>query len=430
MPQPTLVQSDLDLPDRCDVVVIGAGIAGVTTALELAERGLHVVVCEKGIVAGEQSSRNWGWCRQMGRDPRELPLIQVSLNLWRQMRQRLGEEVGFRECGILYLCESEKELAARADWMQKNGDLYGLSSSLIDGEEAGRRANITHVNWRGGLYTPDDGRAEPQLAVPAMARAAQRLGVQIFQQCAVRSVDRTAGKISSVITERGEISCDKVVLAGGVWSRKFCTNIGLRLPQLTVINSVMRTNELDVDVPHSMGGQKFAVRKRLDGGFTIAHKTYSVADIVPDSFKLLPDFFGLMKTDIQDLKLRFGRRFFEEFKSPKHWAADEVSPFEICRTFDPKPNDALLDEAFASLCQAIPAFKQATIAERWAGGIDVVPDAVPVISAVESEPNFYMATGFSGHGFGLGPAAGKLMAEIVCDETPCVDASPFRFERF
>ena len=59
-----------------------------------------------------------------------------------------------------------------------------------------------------------------------------------------------------------------------------------------------------------------------------------------------------------------------------------------------------------------------------------MPDAVPVISAVESEPNFYMATGFSGHGFGLGPAAGKLMAEIVCDETPCVDASPFRFERF
>ena len=430
MPQPTLVQSDLELPDHCDVVVIGAGIAGVTTALELAERGLHVAICEKGIVAGEQSSRNWGWCRQMGRDPRELPLIQVSLNLWRQMRQRIGDEVGFRECGILYLCETEKELAARSDWMQKNGELYGLSSNLIDGEEAGRRANITHVNWRGGLYTPDDGRAEPQLAVPAMARAAQRLGVQIFQQCAVRGIDRTAGKISGVITERGKISCDKVVLAGGMWSRKFCTNIGLRLPQLTVVNSVMRTNEFDIDVPHSMGGQKFAVRKRLDGGFTIAHKTYSVADIVPDSFKLFPDFFDLMKTDIQDLKLRFGRRFFEELKTPQHWAVDEASPFESCRVYDPKPNNALLDEAFASLCQALPAFKQATIAERWAGGIDVVPDAVPVISAVESEPNFYMATGFSGHGFGLGPAAGKLMAEIVCDETPCVEASPFRFERF
>ena len=120
-----------------------------------------------------------------------------------------------------------------------------------------------------------------------------------------------------------------------------------------------------------MGGQKFAVRKRLDGGFTIAHKTYSVADIVPDSFKLFPDFFDLMKTDIQDLKLRFGRRFFEELKTPKHWGVDEASPFEACRVYDPKPNNALLDEAFTSLCQALPAFKQATIAERWAGGIDV-----------------------------------------------------------
>lgn len=430
MPQPTLVQSDPNLPNRCDVVVIGAGIAGVTTALELVERGLDVVIFEKGIVAGEQSSRNWGWCRQMGRDPRELPLIQVSLNLWQQIRQRLGEDVGFRECGILYLCETEKELGSRADWIQKNGEAYGLTSSLIDGEEAGRRANIPNVNWRGGLYTPDDGRAEPQLAVPAMAKAAQRLGAKIFQECAVRGIDRSAGKISGVITERGEVACDKVVLAGGIWSRKFCTNIGISLPQLTVVNSVMRTSELEADVPHSMGGKKFAVRKRLDGGYTVAHKTYSVANIVPDSFKLFGDFFDLMKTDIQDLKLRFGRRFFDELNTPKHWSINEASPFEACRIYDPEPNDTLLDEAFASLCEAIPAFKHATIAERWAGGIDVVPDAIPIISAVASEPNFYMATGFSGHGFGLGPAAGKLMAEIVCDETPCVDPSPFRFERF
>lgn len=430
MPRPSSIETPLNPPSQCDVVVIGAGIAGTTTALELAERGLSVALCEKGIVAGEQSSRNWGWCRQMGRDPRELPLIKVSLDLWRQMRQRVGEEVGFRECGILYLCETEKELATRSDWLNRHGKAHGLSASLVDGEEAARLSKTAQTLWQGGLFTPDDGRAEPQLAVPAMARAAQRLGVHIVQNCAVRGIVRKAGQISGVVTEHGEIACDKVVLAGGMWSRKFCTNMGVRLPQLMVVNSVMRTSELDVDIPHSMGGKRFAVRKRLDGGFTIAHKTYSVADVVPDSFRLFGEFFELMKSDIRDLKVRFGHRFYDEMKVPKRWKMNEVSPFETCRVFDPQPNRNLLDEAFGSLCQTLPTFRDATIVERWAGGIDVVPDAVPIISAVESEPGFYMATGFSGHGFGLGPGAGKLMAQIICDEPTCVDPTPFRFDRF
>ena len=71
-----------------DVCVIGGGIIGVSTALELAERGLSVAVVEKGVIAGEQSSRNWGWCRQMGRDPREVPLVLEALRLWRGMNER------------------------------------------------------------------------------------------------------------------------------------------------------------------------------------------------------------------------------------------------------------------------------------------------------------------------------------------------------
>ncbi len=96
-PYPDPVASDPKLPTRTDVVIIGGGIIGASTALELAERGISVVLCEKGIIAGEQSSRNWGWCRQMGRDPREIPLAKLSLNLWGKMNERTGGETGFRQ---------------------------------------------------------------------------------------------------------------------------------------------------------------------------------------------------------------------------------------------------------------------------------------------------------------------------------------------
>src|ERR1700693_609142 len=101
------VASDLRLPERADVVIIGGGIIGTCTALFLAEKGHAVVLCEKGRIGAEQSSRNWGWCRTMGRDAREIPLAIESLRLWRDMNLRTGHETGFRQAGIVYLCETE-----------------------------------------------------------------------------------------------------------------------------------------------------------------------------------------------------------------------------------------------------------------------------------------------------------------------------------
>src|SRR5579871_6883076 len=111
------VQSDTRLPARTAVVVVGGGIIGTATALFLAEKGHAVVLCEKGRIGGEQSSRNWGWCRTMGRDAREIPLAIESLRQWRGMNARTGRETGFRQAGIAYLCENEKELADRETWL-------------------------------------------------------------------------------------------------------------------------------------------------------------------------------------------------------------------------------------------------------------------------------------------------------------------------
>ena len=430
MPQPSSVPSNQTLPDRADIVIIGAGIAGISTALELAERGLDVVVFEKGIVAGEQSSRNWGWCRQMGRDPEELPLIKISMDLWRGMRQRINAEVGYREDGAVYLCRNEDELKKRQQWHDLYVKDHDLKTRMIGRKETAELAAGAQVDWPGGLFTPDDGRAEPTMAVPAMAIAAQRLGVKIFQNCAVRLIEREAGKIAGVVTEKGWVKSSTVVLCGGAWSRRFCHNVGIRLPQLSVVNSVMRTAPIEASIDANLNGRKFAIRKRLDGGYTLAHADYSVADIMPDSFRLFKDFWHLMRDERKDYKLRIGERSLQEFQLKRRWSGDEESPFEQVRILDPKPVDPILDEALAALCNTLPVFKDVAIEERWAGVIDVMPDVLPVISEVESTPGFFMATGFSGHGFGLGPGAGKLMAEIIFGETPCVDPTPFRLARF
>ena len=428
--QPKIVESNTELPTGVDTAIIGGGIAGVTTALELVEQGQTVALFEKGILAGEQSGRNWGWCRQMGRDAREIPLSNISLDLWRKMDARTGEKTGFVECGIAYLCATDEQFETRRQWFENQAVPHELSTRILSSREANAISGGSLIPWVGGLMTSDDGRAEPQLAVPAIASAVLKHGGTIHQQCAVRTIELEAGRVSSVVTEKGEVRCKNVVLAAGAWSHRFLRNMSIRLPQLTVRNSAMRTASVEVDLPHSIAGGGLAFRKRLDGGFTVADDSYNTVDIIPDSFRYFGDFLPTLKTDWRDFKFRFGRRFFEEAGWPTSWAADDVTIFEKVRQIDVKPDKALLNAAEKILRKRHPAFKNVPIVERWAGGIDVVPDVVPVISHLPDIEGVFVATGFSGHGFGLGPGAGKLMAQLVLGDETCVDPNPFRFDRF
>ena len=417
-----------DLPARADVVVVGGGIVGVSAALHLAKKGISVALCEKGRIAGEQSSRNWGWCRAMGRDPAEIPLSIESLRMWAGMNLEVGAETGFRNSGIVYLCETQKDLDEREAWLA-HARSYQVNSRLLGPAEVDRALPGSARRWMGALFTPTDGRAEPQLAVPAMAEAARRMGATVMASCAVRGLETAAGAVSAVITEKGRISCSSVILAGGAWSRLFCGNVGLDFPQLKVLGSVMRTAPLDGAPDYAVGASNFAFRKRLDGGYTVAQRGANITPIVPDSFRLFFDFLPSLTKQWRELRLRIGRRFIEEWNIPRTWPLDGPSPFESVRVLDPQPVETILAEARSNLTMSFPAFKDMTIAGRWAGLIDVTPDAVPVISPVQALPGFFLASGFSGHGFGIGPASGRLIADLVAGDRPIVDPAPFRFER-
>jgi glycine/D-amino acid oxidase-like deaminating enzyme len=423
------VQSDPNVPDRAGVVIIGGGIIGTSTALFLAEKGHSVVLCEKGRIAGEQSSRNWGWCRTMGRDAREIPLAIESLRLWRGMNARTGHETGYRQAGIVYLCENEKEVAAQEAWLNEARQ-YQVDARLLRGTAIDTLIPGASSMFVAGMHTPTDGRAEPSHAAPAIAEAARAAGATIVTECAVRGVETQAGRVCGVVTEKGPIRCDTVVLAGGAWSRLFCGNAGIDLPQLRVLASVFRTAPLTGAPEVAASGSVFAFRKRLDGGYTIARRNANVADITPDSFRLLLQYLPTLKQNYGEIRIRFGRRFFEELRVPRRWSLDKATPFEAVRVLDPAPRQATLNEAREVLSRRLPVFARMQVAESWGGMIDVTPDAVPVIGEVPSLPGFFLATGFSGHGFGIGPGAGRLTADLVAGDPPVVDPTPFRFARF
>jgi glycine/D-amino acid oxidase-like deaminating enzyme len=416
-------------PAQADVVIIGGGIIGACAAFHLAQRGVSVALCEKGEIAGEQSSRNWGWVRKQGRDPRELPLIIESLRQWQGLNEVVEAETGFRTTGILYGIETDAEMARHEDWLG-HAKLYQLDSRIISREELARLMPGADGRLKGALYTASDGRAEPQKAAPAVALAARRLGAKVLTNCAVRTVEREGGKVSAVVTEKGRIRTNAVVLAGGAWSSLFMGNLDIRLPQLTVINSVMRTAPLEGGPQPALWMADYAFRRRLDGGYTIANGAANLHELAPSSFRFLKDFVPALQVEWRSHQLRVGRRFFQEAGFKKRWTGEDRTVFEDIRVNDPAPERRSLKAALKSLSNDFPIFAKVQVVQEWAGRIDVTPDIVPVISPVDTVPGLLVATGFSGHGFGIGPGAGRLVADLVTGRDPVVDPTPFRLRRF
>ena len=224
---------------------IGAGVTGIFSALYMAKAGLRVAVVEKGRVAGEQSSRNWGWIRQHGRDEAELPIMMEASRLWEEADRETGKRTGFSRSGVCYLASGESRLEARESWLeiakQHQLDTRMLSrrevDDLIDRSGAGTSAH----QWIGAAYTASDGRAEPWQAVPAIADLARSHGVCIRENCAVRRLDVSAGRVNGVVTEIGNIKCEQVIVAAGAWSSLFVRQHGVSIPQLSVRSTVCQT---------------------------------------------------------------------------------------------------------------------------------------------------------------------------------------------
>jgi glycine/D-amino acid oxidase-like deaminating enzyme len=422
------IASDERLPAQADVVVIGGGVIGVSAAYHLAKKGHTVALVEKGYVGAEQSSRNWGWCRQQGRARAEIPLAREALRLWEEMQNDAGVDAGFRRTGILFVTEDPKELADWENWVEIAREQQ-VHSAILSPAELAERLPGSADGWIGGLHTPSDGRAEPSMAVPALAAAARKHGVTIHQECAARGLETQGGRVSAVVTEKGAIRAQSVLLAGGAWSSLFCRRHGIELPVGLVNATACRTTPAPEITAGALGTSYYCIRRRLDGGYTLALRNRGTVEISPDLFRYARAFWPTFLERRKGLKLSFGKSFFDQIMRGTSWSLDQPSPFEAERVRDPAPDMSLVNSALAALIESHPQLDGIKIAEAWGGTIDATPDTIPVISPVDALPGFFLATGFSGHGFGIGPAAGKLAADIVRGDTPLVDPAAYSHVR-
>jgi glycine/D-amino acid oxidase-like deaminating enzyme len=417
-------------PREADVVVIGGGVAGVMTAWFLARSGVKVVLCEKGRIAGEQSGRNWGWIRKQGRDPSELPIMIEALEIWRKLESEAEADLGFRETGVLYLGNGPADMAQYEEWMI-HARAHGLDSRMLSQSEVSAMVPNA-AGWVGGIWTASDARAEPWRAVPLLAQAAERFGAHIHEECAVRALDVAGGRISGVITEKGRIKADRVVLAAGGWSSLLARAHGLTLPQLLVRATVSATAPMNFPFEGAAADNNFAFRKRLDGGVTLTPGASHDFYIGPDAFRHFMAFLPQIRKDLSSTKFHLAAPagYPDAWGTVRRWDADQESPFERMRILNPAPNQKLIEDIRGHFAAAFPALGMPKIAAAWAGMIDTMPDVVPVIDHVAALPGLTMATGLSGHGFGIGPGVGRVVADLVQGKPAGHDLSRFRLSRF
>lgn len=430
MPAPlALVETDAGLPQAADAVVIGAGIVGVFAAYYLARRGLKVALVEKGRVGAEQSSRNWGWCRQQNRDARELPMATSSLDLWERFATESGEDTGFRRCGLLYLSDDEEELAGWARW-RDFARTVGVATCMLDSAEASERGKATGRIWKGGVFSPSDGTADPANAAPAVARAIAKLGGTVHQSCAARGIELEGGRLSAVVTEHGTIRTKIAVLAGGAWASSFCRQLGIRFPQASVRSSILSVEPGAGDLPDALHTARVSVTRRGDGGHTLAISGRGRVDPTAQNMRFAGQFLPMFMRRWRSLSPGGLEGIRSGHESLAGWRLDRPTPMEQMRILDPAVDRRTVRLTHQRAIELLPSIGGRRIAASWAGYIDSTPDGVPAIGEVATVPGFILAAGFSGHGFGIGPGAGHLIADIVTAATPIVDPEPYHPKRF
>ncbi|MDF0600967.1 FAD-binding oxidoreductase [Psychromarinibacter sp. C21-152] len=423
------VETTQDLPREADCVVIGAGIVGVCAAYWLARAGQKVVLIEKGRVGAEQSSRNWGWCRQQNRDARELPLSTRSLALWERMAEEIGADLGFRRCGLLYLSNDPAEIEGWAAWGRfARGE--GVDTRMLSAAEATDRGAATGQRWLGGVWSPSDGTADPAIAAPLIATGVEQNGGTVVQNCAARGLETSGGRVSAVVTEKGPIRTRQVVLAGGAWAASFLHQLGIRFPQSSVRSSVLSVGPGAEGVPPALHTSAASVTRRGDGAYTLAISGRASVDPTPGTLLGARHFLPMALKRWRVLSPGGTQAWRAGFDTRSRWRLDRETPMERVRVLDPRPSARVIRETLAASQALLPGLKELPVQASWGGYIDSTPDGVPVIDADIGVPGLTLAAGFSGHGFGIGPGAGHLVADLLLGRETLTETEQYRLARF
>ena len=414
-------------PEACDVVIVGGGVCGALTAWFLAKRGVAVTLCEKAEIGCESSSRAFGWVTELLSAPFKVDMAQRSKALWQSIQEDAGE-LGFRQEGIAYLADQPAELEFFGEWLSEVAGIGDAGNRLLSADEVARRYPGAARRFAGALFSPSDGSVEPVLAATVVAAAARRAGARVVTDCAVRGLDVQAGRVAGVHTEKGSIRAARVLCAANAWSRLFCGNHGIDVPQLYVVMTLGRTTP--TPGPDGAGGQEaWAWRKQIDGGYTLGGVTGVHAPVTRDALALYRMFRPLMKAQFGSAKPSFGRDCWRDLTIARRWDVQRASPFEKHRILAGAADPSVPQGSLELNRKTFPEISATEVAETWAGTVVLTPDNTPIAGDVDALPGLHLLTG-CGYGFSWGPALAEMSADLLMDRRPALDPAPFRLSRF
>jgi glycine/D-amino acid oxidase-like deaminating enzyme len=411
-----------------DVVIIGGGIIGCAAAYYLARRGLAPLVLERRHVAAHQSGQSFGFIRQQGRDPIELPLAMESARLWQDLAAELGADVGWVRSGIVTLAATPDRMAALERW-HALARPHGLDTRLLRSRDLAALIPSLRGTWAGAMHTPGDGHADPTAATEAFARAAAARGATIRAGCAARSILTANGRVAGVLTDAGEIRTSRVVCAAGAWSARVVRSLGLRLPLRLMRSTIARTTPAPPLAGPGVWAPGVAFWQHTDGRLNLAGGSAADHDLATDSFQHLRSFLHTYRRNRTLVRFRIGRRLWRDIARLWPAPAGRRDNRLYERDVDPPPNPTRVRQALETLRRLLPDAAGLAIERSWAGYIDVTPDALPLLGPVAAPEGLIIATG-CGRGLATAPASGRLIAELLVDGRASLDIHAFRPSRF
>ena len=366
-----------------DVIIIGSGVIGCAAAYYLAKKGTSVIVLDKDENIGNGgSARNGGGVRQSGRDPRELPLAMYAVNnLWPNLSEELGVNVEYHKEGNLRLGKTEHHLEI-LQGLTDRATACGLEVRMIDGAEVRAINPYLSEEVIGASWCATDGHANPLMTTLGYYRAARGMGVQFYTGEEVTELQTVKGKARRVITRKNVFEGEKIIVAAGYESRWILESVGIDIPMSKDLIEALVTEAEAPMFPQMLG----------------------TADA---------DFYG-HQTDHGSFVFGGASGFESVNKDNGHNMTSSITAPCICR----------------GIMKYIPKLADAKIVRTWAGYEDVSADGVPVLGEIKEVPGLIAACAFTGHGFGISPIVGTLLAEIAREENTTLDLSAFRYDRF
>ena len=422
------------LQKEADVVVVGAGISGCATAYNLAKRGLNVVVLEKDDIAHEASGRSMAAVGLLGKHhPDEFKLTEASMELWKGLGDELHTDIEYIKGGRLAIANTDEDMSLFKE-MVEGAEESGAAIEWLEPDQARARWPLLQGPFVKAVYSPHEGHVNPPKTVHAFARSAREYGATFHTGCIVTNINVKGGRVSSVSTNWGEIQTSTVVNSAGVWSYRLADRLGVHLP-IQLIRVVQGETEPAPRLfDYFLRGPNYGARQTASGTFRITGG-YRQMDVYHDlSLHDLRDVKVWAPRLLQyrrDVTLQFNLAIFKhDFTALVNRMLRRKSGAPAPVGMEPRRHPRNLERKLARLSKLVPDMKGIKLTRTWSGFVDMTPDFLPIIGPVDKPKGLYLATGFSGHGFALGPIVGKVMADLVIEGQTSMSIHSFRPSRF